>query len=67
MSGNDYNWELRKAIKTRGYTYKTLAEKSGIHYVHVCRFVIGKKVPKHSERVILSRILREPQKVLFKN
>ena len=65
MTINNYNWELRKAIKQMGYTYHTLAEKSDINYVKICRFVLGKVSPKHFERVILSRILRKPQKELF--
>jgi len=67
MSKYCYNWPLRKAIHSRGYTYVTLAEKSGVHYVKICRLVLGKTVPKQSERVILARILRKPQKMLFNN
>ncbi len=66
MGANNYNWNLRMAIYAKGYTYRSLAEKCGLHYVKICRIVTGEAVPKQSERVILSRILREPQKKLFR-
>lgn len=66
MVENNYNWPLRMAIKANGYNYKTLAKKSGLHHVKICRLVLGKSVPKQSERAVLSRILRKPQKILFR-
>ncbi len=66
MHKENYNWALRIAIVSRGYTYDTLAKKSGLHYVKLCRLVTGEAVPKQSEKVVLSRILREPQKKLFR-
>ena len=66
MRDETYNWKLRKAIQSAGYTYKTLAKKTGIHYMKIHRMVTGVRVPKQSERVLLSSILRTPQKELWR-
>jgi len=67
MKIGEYRWPLIMAYKKKGLTAKLLAKKTGIDYQRLARVLRGELIDfRPNERRALSRILRVPQKKLFK-
>lgn len=67
MDVKKINWALYKAFKDKGYTGKELCKKTGIDYHRFSRLINGQlKKWRKDEMRILSKVLRVPQKELFK-
>lgn len=67
MKTERYNWDLRKAIVSKGYTYETLGKAIGLPIYRLCRIVTGDAKVKPEERRDIAKILKMPQKNLFIN
>ena len=67
MEKKRINWALYRAFKDKGYTGKSLCEKTEIDYDRFSRLINGQlKKWRTNEMQILSKVLRVPQKELFK-
>jgi len=67
MKIGEHRWSLIMAYKKKGLTTKQLAKKTGINYQRLARVIRGDLIGfRPNEKRTLSRVLRTPQKELFK-